>query len=175
MTLADLQSAFEADQGCRQGKLNSFPTEDGLWAQPEADPVLTERPLLIDPTRDDPDDFLAWRLDGEIPIVVPRPDAVGSAGLRGQTSIEVYGLNRFGLVQSRLRIMRLMTSISRSIDAFLHEIDSLDEVHRRRQLDRTNELLQLLEQFTEPGSPHISMALAYVDHMRSSLQRKISQ
>lgn len=175
MTLAELQDAFESNEGSAAGKLNAFPTSNGHWAQPEADPTLGETPLLIDPTRDDPNDYLIWKLDGEIPILVARSGGSEAISPKGQMSIDVYGLNRFGLVQSRLRVLRLMESISAAIEHLIENIDELNDQQKQQQLILTDQIVQLFAKFTEDGSPHVSMALSYVERVKSSLAGKLTQ
>ena len=123
--------------------------------------------LLLDPTRDDPALHLAFHVDLAAPLglIYARPDpdrpdpgradaagalpaleetgpmvrAAAEAGLSpmGAVSIQVYGLNRTGLVQARTRVMRDM--------AFLHRlVVSLGEL--------AMDLRERAEETTRPAS-----------------------
>lgn len=94
-----------------------------------------ERPFLLDPCRDDPAEHLAFLVDAEpLPfgLVLPRRLAPGAdaalplpaggadiepgavpphVSVRGAVSIQVYGLNRLGLVQARTRVLRQLETL----------------------------------------------------------------
>lgn len=79
---------------CNRNKANRFPL-DGPPALPglSYDEIVSlERPMLLDPCRDDPDEHLVFQQDGTV------------SGLteRGAATIEVLGLNRSPLVAARL-------------------------------------------------------------------------
>lgn len=107
--------------GVKLGKQDLFPIA-GPRAADEGAPLEAEQPLLLDPTRDDPDQHLAHHFgEGErLALILP---AVGPDGpsARGLASIHVYGLNRLGLVQDRTRLLR-------KLDFLAHLIDGLAEV-----------------------------------------------
>jgi hypothetical protein len=119
------------------GKQAAFPLEKdsprGEWATGDAPVELDrERRLLLDPTRDDPNDHLMFYVDRSAPeklvsFVYPKPlteaearmlpvlgkpdtvaDAAGQNGVSaiGAVSIQVYGLNRLSLVQARTKMLR---------------------------------------------------------------------
>lgn len=122
-------AGFSESEEVQTGKASSFPlaTEAGR-AQLPADALDREKRLLIDPTRDDPAAHLSFNLDndhtiglvlpivgnGEPALLAPHapPDdllaAAASLGVSamGLVSIQVYGLNRLGLVQARTRVLR---------------------------------------------------------------------
>lgn len=96
----------------------------------DADRVLSmEQPLLLNPCADDPQEHLTYWLDRRDHIGLVLPVASEGAGTvlptltedaaaiiaharsvgiseRGAVSIQVYGLNRIGLVQERTRVLR---------------------------------------------------------------------
>lgn len=109
------------------GKKDVFPVA-GTRAIGETDDIVLEEPYLIDPARENPDDHLEYYIEPShlISLVLPRITsaaapvipAVGNAAdvvaaaeaagvsVRGSVSIQVYGLNRLGLVQARTRLLR---------------------------------------------------------------------
>lgn len=137
---------FDHSRSILTGKQSAFPLLEGSVhaARPEDD-IEAERRLLLDPTRDDPDQHLVFHVDRAhlVSLVHPRPldpaqaaalppavaghAAVADAAARtrvsimGAVSIQVYGLNRLGLVQARTRVLRdLEFLLAMSLN--LHEV-----------------------------------------------------
>lgn len=124
---------FDRSKSLNTGKECAFPLIGGVVRamNPAAD-LSAERRLLIDPTIDDPDAHLAFHVDRAhlVSLVYPRPLSPGQAlalpdavadpeGLAtaakaahvspmGMVSIQIYGLNRLGLVQNRTKVLRDM-------------------------------------------------------------------
>jgi uncharacterized protein (TIGR02646 family) len=118
----------------KTGKQASFPVL-GVRADREGADLSAEKALLIDPSRDDPDEHLEyWLGDDQASgliypkLTAPTPGAgpaspiapaiaadaagvaahaaAGNLSLRGAVSIQVYGLNRVRLVQERARLLQ---------------------------------------------------------------------
>lgn len=130
------------------GKQSAFPVA-GQRAHPEVSDFIGELALLLDPTRDDPDQHIHFHFadDSGIGLVYPRaihgmPDALPAispaldvvaqrarnAGLsaRGAVSIQVYGLNRLRLVQERasiIRRLRFLEELLRDLGDIAQSID----------------------------------------------------
>lgn len=85
------------------GKETLFPIAPGTRRAGPGEPLDVERPLLLDPCRDRPDEYLAFS-EG---VVVARADAgaPADAAARVDASVRVYGLNRTELVQDRWRVL----------------------------------------------------------------------
>ena len=122
---------FDRSRSILSGKQSAFPLLEGSphAARPDDD-IEAEKRLLLDPTRDDPDQHLVFHVDREhlVSLVYPMPlDPAETTGLPeaiadhaaiaqaamaakvsaiGAVSIQVYGLNRLGLVQARTRVLR---------------------------------------------------------------------
>jgi hypothetical protein len=91
------------------GKGSWFPLLDGSPVADWGDRcVLTERPVLLDPTVRSDVDLLAIGSDA---MIGPSPVCIGSARRRVERSIELYGLNLPGLVAARKRVMREINAI----------------------------------------------------------------
>lgn len=75
----------------KSGKGGRFPLEDEAQRAQLMQAPDHERPLLLDPCRDDVESHLLFSADG----------LVSSTTLRGLTTIEILGLNRSGLVLAR--------------------------------------------------------------------------
>jgi len=84
------------------GQLNASPPYNAQQAldikQFRADHLLDEGALLLHPELDQPDDYLAFGIDGQL-------KALDEDG-KGHLSIEVYGLNRLGLIKDRKEAMK---------------------------------------------------------------------
>lgn len=124
VAVGDLKVLFEQ---MLTGKKDAFPIA-GQRAMPEQADLGAERPLLLDPTRDQPSDHLRFHLDDDHAsgLMYPRPDnhgvnatviadedhgalavaaEAGKSSVRGAVSIQVYGLNRMKLVQERAAVI----------------------------------------------------------------------
>lgn len=119
--------------GVKLGKQDLFPVA-GTRAAAETDMLAAEEPLLLDPTRDDPAQHLAYHFGGGEPLALILP-VVGADGpsAKGLASIHVYGLNRLGLVQDRTRVLRKLQFLAHLIDA----LDEIAEDLANRRTSRT--------------------------------------
>lgn len=95
------------------GKANQFPLVPGTARATAADQEAAERPLLLDPCRDDPLLHLLFRSDG---WVDPRVGPDEAAVPRGLATIGVCGLDRAALVESR---RRAATRLREAMDSIL--------------------------------------------------------
>ncbi len=89
------------------GKKDSFPLADEagrLLAESGDHP--SEGALLLDPCRDDPAAYLAYNFAPGRPLGLVLPAGDAPSIRRAATSIQVYGLNRLGLVQDRTELLR---------------------------------------------------------------------
>lgn len=106
------------------GKKDAFPIA-GTRALSHTDNLAAERPYLIDPAGDQPDDHLDYYLDhaqdgvAPLALILPRmrppgdPDRHPAApagedgpSIRGLMTIQTCGLNRLALVQERTAVLR---------------------------------------------------------------------
>lgn len=79
---------------CNRSKANRFPLEDeSQRAAPDADrtSLAQEKPLLLDPCADEPDEHLLFSIDG----------TVSGLTARGRATIEILNLNRGDLREAR--------------------------------------------------------------------------
>lgn len=138
------------------GKQSAFPLATGSprakWDKDHKDVDLSlEKRLLLDPTRDAPDEHLVFHVDRSDPeklisIVYPKPLDAGdelflpvlggpaavatnagdnNVSAIGAVSIQVYGLNRLSLVQARTKMLRdleFLLEMSISLESLNTEI-----------------------------------------------------
>jgi uncharacterized protein (TIGR02646 family) len=87
------------------GKHTQFPLRDEtIRVRLHNVSVAAEEParLLLDPCTDDPEEHLTFDEQG---LVHPRIDATGQPSEKGKVSIDVYALQRKGLVEERVRVI----------------------------------------------------------------------
>jgi len=82
-------------EGVASGKANRFPLEDETKRAFDIGEEVREKPLLLNPTIDNPADHLAYDWEGQ----------VFSDTLRGKMTITTLGLNRSSLIVARKRAM----------------------------------------------------------------------
>ncbi|SOC05340.1 uncharacterized protein (TIGR02646 family) [Rhodobacter sp. JA431] len=180
------------------GKENAFPVFAGTRAYgTSADPFAesaAERPYLLDPCRDDPRAHLRFLVDAAEPLglVVPKaldqgaPDALPllpagadiapdqvppHVSARGAVSIQVYGLNRLGLVQARTRILRHLALLEQMIleaDALSARLGQSPDPGTREAaalLDAfADRLIGVIRTMAEPDQPYSEMVCQWIDH-----------
>ena len=184
-SLADLYrssppASFASGQS---GKKDSFPiAATGQRLQPEGEGYGTELPLLLDPTRDDPQRHLRFHIDHKVPLGMVLPvDKKGVASERGAMSISVYGLNRLGLVQERTRLLRQLAflgDLAIELGAIVEELEQppvaaalagagVPEVASRLRLlqDRT---LAEMKAMAQPQAPYSAMARAWAGGLQAA-------
>lgn len=92
-----------------------------------------ETPLLLDPANDDPAAYLEFIEDGGDSIVRPRSGDENSLDYkRARTSIDIYGLNRVGLVLERSRALRRIKQSLAMVELFVDLMDGAPPLQRDR-------------------------------------------
>jgi uncharacterized protein (TIGR02646 family) len=87
--------------GIKSGKANRFPLEDETKRAFKPGEEKNEKPLLLDPCVDFPENHLVFDSNGTVVSDTPR----------GQTTISVLGLNRPALVKARAGVARFVMPI----------------------------------------------------------------
>ena len=136
------------------GKGNFFTLEDEATRARPLGSVENERPLLLDPCRDNPNDHLVFRDDG---IVVPKV-IEGRASKRGQESIRVYGLRRLELVEMRMEVAR---TLSLAITRLNEQVALLKENPRDRiaRAELAAAFANIRENYLIPKRPFLALSL----------------
>lgn len=198
-SLADLRAG--ANTALKTGKETAFPVfagtrAFGTSADPEAETAL-ERPYLLDPCRDDPGAHLSFLVDAPEPLalVLPArtapgeglplpqvgaditPDAVAPhVSARGAVSIQVYGLNRLGLVQARTRILRqleLLGALVIEAHAMAEDLaqspDPAARAAARMVADFADRLAAAIRAMAAPDQPYSAMVGQWIDHWTDRL------
>jgi hypothetical protein len=183
LQLAELERGREMQQS---GKSTAFPIE-GPYVSDEAedDALAEEEPLLLDPTRTDPTDHLKYHIDRRnlIGLVLPERVDDGNGGaepsLQGATSIQIYGLNRLGLVYERTRILRrlnLLQDVIAELSAVAEELappgvqpSDEDAVLAERLFQLVERLTDEIRAMAEPQEPYSEMVRAWIEKFKNQL------
>jgi uncharacterized protein (TIGR02646 family) len=88
------------------GKLNQFPLADEKRRAKRPKDVEKEVPLLINPYKENPEKLLVFILDEDNDVLVKPARKKGLIKLKAEKSIEVYALQRSGLVSGRSKLAR---------------------------------------------------------------------
>ena len=140
------------------GKANLFPIERDSSRARCKDDLAGERPLLLNPCEDNPTDHI--ECDASDPSILrPYADSV-----KGQRSIDVYGLNRAGLVVARRERLA-------KIRLHLYELKTLCDLARRTQSvleksiieDLMGYEMRALAAFRKEDEPFTMMSRAVID------------
>lgn len=150
----------------KSGKKDSFPIA-GTHALPESTDFTGEKPLLLDPTRDDPGKHLAFcvgdddlaglvypvSVGGAAAVVIPLRDenaqlvashaAAHGLSETGAVSIQCYGLNRLGLVQQRAKVvqqLRFLESVLIDVVSVREELEKLNQPELENAINKLESL-----------------------------------
>jgi len=193
-------SELQATSVASTGKKDAFPIlPSGRRASAEGGDLTAEEALLLDPTRDEPRAHLRFHLDPVKPLglVLPRETAgqtpalpaIGPAAAvaaaaaasgvsqRGAVSIQVYGLNRLGLVQERTRVLRHLEFLRHAIAEIDATIDDLGKSRAKVAKDAAARLGRLIERIVaeivamaEPDQPYSALVAEWIEAYRTELE-----
>lgn len=178
-SLAEL-AASSAPRATGAGKKDSFPLADErVRLVAESGDHASEGALLLDPCRDDPAAYLGYGFatGGLAGLVLPVGDEASMR--RAATSIQVYGLNRLGLVQDRTELVRRLEFLANLVieltasAAALEEPETADVLRATGARNVAAQLRLLVDRTLEEmvgmaadHAPHASMARAWLREFR---------
>ncbi|MDN0122337.1 hypothetical protein ACILPN_07590 [Yersinia wautersii] len=132
-------------------------------------------PLLINPCDHDPDDHLIWHINNlKIPILLAKsvdnlPDE------KGVKSIEVMGLNRFGLVTVRAEVLQPVAVKVGSISELIDITASMSSCEARdRCLAKIGRDIDALQACYEPDREYAAMVKSCIDSHMENLKRDLA-
>jgi len=136
----------------KSGKGNWFPLEDEKARATRKGEEDRERPLLLHPYRDEPAEHLEFLDCG---IVRARRDANGKPSRRGEETIRILGLNRYGLPEARqVQFNRVQDALEDLLEAQCEwqkkQDEASDKAHRQRR--------EILVQFLGHPENHFAVA-----------------
>jgi len=149
------------------GKGNRFPLGAGCRHATDPGSESEEEPLLLNPYTDYPEQHLEFLSEG---IVRPRVDDAGKHSAKGAISIEVYALNRTGLVQDRKEVLLL---IQQRMYTVLRLTQMLEGRIRKEHRDVIEDLLlhemESLVKFGDDDHPYSAMASRMIDEFIATI------
>lgn len=108
----------------KSGKGDRFPIDNEQARGTVRDSEGQEMPLLLNPCVEEPADFLEFIEDDENSIARPlATDQTTLAFRRARVSIDVYGLNRVGLVRHRSRALKRVKQSLALVKYFVRKMD----------------------------------------------------
>ncbi|AMY68274.1 hypothetical protein [Frigidibacter mobilis] len=159
------------------GKADQFPVDGAHLADHLAE-IGAERPLLIDPCRDEPARHLAFRVDPDPLLALVLPLDAAEAPQRGAAAIRVHGLNRLALVQERTRILRrleLLRDVLARLDEAAALIEASGNAAARKALAPIEfavaRLLDDMRAMAAETEPYSAMVTQWLRHWATDLSR----
>lgn len=152
------------------GKGNHFPIF-GTRARTNACSLAAEEPKLLDPTIDDPRQYLKWDATGPYSLVVPQrgdPNQVD----RALSSINVFALNRAQLVNARTQVLNDIKFQADQIERDLEE--DLARGGSQFHIDRAIDRVSALRRYQEFDKPYSEMAKSFIDEFEMRLQARLA-
>ncbi len=141
--------------GLKSGKWDKFPIA-GLYAVTDRDDLKREKPWLLNPYEDNPDDHLEF--DFLTGIVGPKTP-------RGKKTIGMLGLNREGLVDARIRTMNTVRSLW----------GEYTEAVARLESSRADEKEPFITEYQKGIAPFSAIARAFIRRGTEELQARVIQ
>lgn len=150
------------------GKANQFPV-DGVRKLYNSLGVV-EKNHLIDPTTDDPDDYLSWSHVGNYSIVLPKTNDAWLCS-RADKTISVFALNRIYLVQSRTQLLDELrfqaAQILKDLEADMAAGGEPRLIHRA--IERADEM----KRHCSPQAPYSAMCKAFIDEFIEKILQRV--
>lgn len=132
------------------GKGNRFPLDDEDSRAHEVGGEVNETPLLIDPCREDPADFIRFEdKEGKCIAVPIEQDPTTLSARRARASIDIYGLNRAGLVQDRSRYMARAKLLLAQFERAVRRLNRLSPEDDENRSDAELDIAEHLDSLAE--------------------------
>ena len=155
------------------GKGNRFPLASGSKHATEPGAELDEVPLLLNPYTDNPEQHLEFLPEG---VVRSKLTQTNEPSAKGDWSIDVYALNRTGLVQDRKEVMLLIQQRMFTIQRLANLLEEIDnEEHKESIEDLLSHELKALARFCNSDRPFSMMARSLVNDFIAKLTQPKSQ
>jgi hypothetical protein len=139
-----------------RGKGNIFPLEPGSRRAKAPGQEKKEKPLLLNPEVDDPEQHIEFAVDRERAGVIRAALRKGKPSPKGVASIDVYALDRPQLTRARADFAKRLLSHLRNTRQTLddHLAKPADKTLKKRYDENIAELLT----FLDPRQPYCAMA-----------------
>lgn len=162
----------------KYGKHSKFPLASAHHATNEAG-IAVEDPLLIDPSAEDPSAHMGFRFgQSQDAIAYAKMISDTAEDPKGRTSVDVYGLNRPGLVKTRASHLRYFQFALRGIekDRLRAEEIKADQTRYQAQLtELKREIREVIALYLHWKSPYVAMCRSYFDLWKKGLEDRLAQ
>jgi len=167
---------FVASKTRLAGKESAFPIRGKVRANKPGDDLALEDPLLLDPTRHQPEDHLQWKIDyPESPVVVARSTG-GEPSPHGTVSVKVYGLNRQKLVEERRDLLRTLQFEYELLRVIFGQVTMMPAGPlREASLRRAREMLDQFRQHGDPTKRYSAVAAVFVKQVDDLLREEFTE
>ena len=149
----------------KSGKANKFPLADENTRAQDPGDEINEVPLLLDPCIDNPTTYLEFLDDGS---VRPKNTKQERELRKGRHSIEVFGLDRDGLLRERRALMDRLKSQMHHVCSWalmLRKDPNSDLVK-----DEVKRTIKELRDFATKDSPYLAMVRAMIRAFNRALK-----
>ncbi|ODS37053.1 MAG: hypothetical protein A7316_01695 [Candidatus Altiarchaeales archaeon WOR_SM1_86-2] len=157
------------------GKANRFPVGDENRRWRKHTYQNQEKPLLLNPCQDKPEKYLEFIEDEERKVCIVRAklDESGNPKEKAKMSIEVYGLNRLGLIQNRqeklLSIKMGLNWISEKTKKLLAENNPIEKQRIENDITRIMGDLELQTKPENELAQYTLMVEQVIERFKSSI------
>lgn len=170
MTPEELSTLSAKKASTGYGKANHFPVE-GPRAN-HGDDLAQEKPHLIDPTLDDPDQYFRWVKPQGLSIVLANTTDQWTQ-TRALATIQIFALNRIKLVQSRTKILN---ELRYQAETILEELEEdMAAGGCPRLIERARKRMGQMRRMQEPDQPYSAMARAFIDEFAKELDQRVKR
>jgi uncharacterized protein (TIGR02646 family) len=149
------------------GKANRFPLMNEALRASAIGDEAREDPLLIDPSVEDPSEHIRFIDDDGRCIAVPvEPDPQSRSARKARASIDIYGLNRSGLVRDRSRYMQWAKVSLARLERLVRRLDAQTANGQDESSEITesiNEELDYLDGLTCGEYPYAGMLWSLIE------------
>ncbi len=149
------------------GKANQFPLVDEASRATSVGQEANEDPLLIDPCSENPADHLHFIDDGGHSIAVPiDPDPQSLSARKARATIDIFGLNRAGLVRDRSNYLFWAKLSLARLEWFAYELNALPRGADNKREEFANWIeqeLDFLDRLTCGEGSYTGMLRALID------------
>lgn len=150
------------------GKANKFPIVDENNRAQNPDDEVNETALLLDPCKDKPSQYLDFLVDGS---VRPKNGSKEKKFAKGQYSIEVYGLDREGLVRVRKEIMKRLKSQMQNICSYTLNVNESPGI--ARHIDDLKRAKKEMKNFATKASTYLALVKPMIRSFNRALKLSV--
>lgn len=169
MTHEQVEKERQKKKRTNAGKKDAFPIR-GARLQPEQFEFATEDALLIDPTQIDPASHLTFVADANDRCLAVATGTPTVPDVYGQTSIQVFGLNRSVLVDARSMLWKKLRVQSEFIKEDLDDYsDAVTPQDKAKALDRAKRRWREIESWAQADQAYSGMVSVFLAQLKDDL------